>query len=483
MDPFDPRAAELTTDLGVPVAEFVRRDLVTLRLDRGPETAAPTLRDAARTMQDAGVSSVLLLRGEQPAAGILTDRDLRRAVADGLGPDTPVTDVMTSPVERLDADVSGAEALLHLLRSGRHHLVLERAGEEGGVLTGVVTHSDLLRRHLQSPGAVLEAIRRAERAEDLEDYAERIAATVETLQRSRVEATDVGRIVAALNDALCTHLLTRAERALGEPPCAYAWIVFGSEGRQEQSFLTDQDNALVFADPGETEYFERLAGHGVDSLLTVGFPPCEGGFMATNWCLPLDQWARRFRHWIEEPDPESLMRVANFFDWRAVHGALDLEPLEDVVREAADSHRFLAQLARASMRKRPPLGFLHRIITDDGSVDLKSGALMPVSGLARLFALESGERSGSTVQRLQRAARAGTVSEDGAESLAEAFRFAFGLRLRRQLADRSAGREISNRVALDDLSSGERRRLKEAFLAIERMQKATEQRLDTGRLG
>ena len=483
----DSHALALTSDLGMQVGDLVRHKPVTLALDDGMDAEQPmTLRHAAQTMQSARVSSVLLTRpGEPRPAGILTDRDLRRALADGLGPNTPVADVMTSPVECLDPSTPGAEALLHLLRTGRHHLVLE----SGGALHGVVTHSDLLRRHLQSPGALLESIQSASAPEDLAGYADRVAQTIETLHRSGVEATQIGRMVAALNDALGSRLLALAEDALeaefGPPTCDYAWIVFGSEGRQEQSFLTDQDNALAFADDTDEArgYFERLARWVVDGLLAAGFPECDGGFMATNWCLPLGAWTERFRGWIDEPDPENLMRVANLFDWRAVHGALDLEPLEEIVRGARHNRRFLAQLARASMTKRPPLGLLRRIVEHEGGVDLKSGALMPISGLARLFALEAGERGGSTLRRLRDAARAGVSSDESAELLTEAFRFAFGLRLRRQLADRAVGRPITNHVGLADLSAGERRHLKEAFLAIERMQKYTEQRFDTAVLG
>lgn len=478
----DSQTLALTSDLGLEVGDLVRRAPVTMALDE----PGPSVGDAARAMQAARVSSVLLLRaGESHPAGIVTDRDLRRALAEGLGPDTPVAEIMTSPVECLDTATPGAEALLYLLQTGRHHLVLER----GDTLHGVVTHSDLLRRHLQSPSALLDWIRSTPSPDELQGYAERVAQTVETLHRSGVEATQIGRVVAALNDGLCSRLLTLAEdglrEELGPPPCEYAWIVFGSEGRQEQSFLTDQDNALVFRDEtGDARaYFARLAARGVASLMTVGFPECQGGFMATNWCLPLSEWTQRFSRWIAQPEPENLMSVANFFDWRSVHGGLDLEPLEDVVRSARSNRRFLGQLARASMRKRPPLGLMRRIVEDEGGVDLKSGALMPISGLARLFALEGGERSGSTVRRLQRAVRAETLSADGAELLVEAFRFAFGLRLRRQLADRAAGRPITNHVGLADLSAGERRHLKEAFLAVERMQKATEQRFDTGMLG
>lgn len=484
----DAQTVTLTSDLGRPVGDLVQRQAVTLCLRaEGEGRTESTVGDAARVMDAARVSSVLLLaEGEQRPVGIITDRDLRgRVLARGRGVDTPVRDVMSSPVAWIDAATPGAEALIHLLRSGRHHLVLE----EHGALKGVVTSSDLLRSQLQSPTALLEIIEGARSAADLTGYADRVAATVETLHRSGVDAVDVGRVVAALSDALASRLLTLVKDELAEggelPPCDYAWIVFGSEGRQEQSFLTDQDNALIYEEDtaAARTYFERFARRGVDSLLAVGIPPCQGGFMATNWCLPRDEWGRRFTAWIAEPEPENLMRVANFFDWRTVAGGLDLEPLETIVRRSAEHKIFIRQLARASMRKRPPLGLLHRIVEEKGGIDLKSGALMPVSGLARLFALEAGFRSGSTLRRLRRATRAGVVSEDGATLLTEAFRFAFGLRLRAQLADRRAGRPISNHVDLAQLTTAEQRHLREAFLAIERMQKATEQRLGTTQLG
>ena len=40
-------------------------------------------------------------------------------------------------------------------------------------------------------------------------------------------------------------LLVAAEAELGPPPCDYAWVALGSQGRHEQSAKSDQDNALV----------------------------------------------------------------------------------------------------------------------------------------------------------------------------------------------------------------------------------------------
>lgn len=471
----------LAGDLGVPVGDLISRPPVTVGIDADVLTAA-------RQMDRERVSSVLVL-GEAGAdgaparpVGILTDRDLRgRVLAAGRGPETPVREVMSSPLETMDATLPTSEALLHLLRQGIHHLPIEREGE----VIGVVAHTDLLRHQRHGPGALLKKIEKTPDAAGLAGYADDVAAMVESLHRGGLEATEIGRLVAALNDALISRLLDLAQREIGSAPCDFAWIVFGSEGRQEQSFLTDQDNALVYADGGgeaAADYFARLAKRAVDDLVTVGFL-CAGGFMATNWCDPRAEWLERFEQWIRRPEPEALMKAANFFDFRTVHGGLELDQLEEILDRSGSQRLFIAHFAKAAMEMRPPLGFLHRIREDAKGIDLKASVIMPVVGLARVFALEAGERGGSTLRRLLAAQRARIVSEEGYELLTEAFRFAFTLRMRTQLEQRRRGEKITNRVRLDDLTPAERRHLKEAFVAVHRMQSATGQRLAVDRLG
>ena len=449
-----------------------------------------TVGEAAETMRRERVSSVLVRPEEGGEAarpvGILTDRDLRsRVLAEGRGPETAVAEVLSQPLATAEATVPVSEGVLTMLQRRIHHLPITR----GGAVVGVVTHTDLMHHQQQSPAALLRAIQRAPDPRALDDYAEQVAEMVASLERSGLAATDVGRMVAALGDALLNRLLDRAEVDLGPPPRPYAWIVHGSEGRQEQSLLTDQDNALVYEGPTVppdhevARYFAGLAERVVADLVAVGFPPCAGGFMATHWNGSLPEWVEHFRGWAAEPEPEALLRVANFFDFRKVHGALDLEPLEAEVALASRDQLFLAQLARAAMTLRPPLGILRRIREDTEGVDLKAGAIVPIVSLARLLALEGGTRRGSTLARLAAARRAGALSEEGEEVLREAFRFVFALRLRQQLADRRGGRPFSHRIRLAELGALERRHLKEAFLAVRRMQQVTTERLATDRLG
>ena len=149
-------------------------------------------------------------------------------------------------------------------------------------------------------------------------------------------AVQIGRIVSSLNDAWLNDWWSLAERDLGPPPTDFAWIVFGSEGRFEQTLLTDQDNALIYGEESETAraYFAALAEQVVNGLIQVGFPPCAGGFMATRWCKPLAEWRRLFAAWVRTPEPQALLDAAIFFDFRSVAGGLSLAALEEILAGA-----------------------------------------------------------------------------------------------------------------------------------------------------
>ncbi len=376
--------------------------------------------------------------------------------------------VMSRPCRTAPASATLFEVLLEMLEHRIHHLPLV----EGGEVVGVVTQTDLLRQTTRSPLHLLKSVERHGDTSRLADFGAEQAAMVERLAAGGLEATRIGRIAASVNDALVSRLLRLAESELGPPPCPYAWIVFGSEGRFEQTLLTDQDNALVFREESEPAraYFEALARRIVGSLLELGFPPCPGGFMATHWCHPLAAWKSKFEGWIATPEPAALLEAASFFDFRRVHGELSLEPLGEIVAGAASARLFLRLLAQNSLHFRPPLGFLNRLQARESGIDLKAGGLMPIVGLARVRALAAGIAERSTLDRLAGAAARGTLRPEAADTLGEAFRFLSRMRLDGQLAARRAGLAPTNSVELGSLSGLERRHLKDAFISVRELQ-------------
>lgn len=461
--------------LSEPVGSLVEQDPVWL-------DGTDTVRSAARLMRDEGISSVLV-RGDPP--GIITDRDLRnRVLANGLGPAASLDELASRPLRTLPTSAPIHEAIAFMLRNQIHHLPVTADNE----IAGVITNGDLLRYRSQSPLHLGRRLSKLDSPGAAEGYGEDVAATVERLFEQGVEAVRIGRLIAGLNDTLVRGALRLAESELGPPPREYEWIVFGSEGRMEQTLLTDQDNALIWEDgeSGEEEatgYFQELARRVVGTLLRAGFPRCAGGYMATRWAYSMEEWRARFQSWIRLDQPRALVDAANFFDFRGVRGVLSLDPLSEILEVAGRQQIFLAHLAAESIRFRPPLGLFGRLKDHDGTVDLKKDGIMPVVGLARVHALASGSHARSTPVRLAAAAEAGTVSHHDAETVAEAFALFLRLRLRAQLQARRHGHAPSNRIALDDLSTLERRHLKEAFLVVRDAQDALAQRYQTDRLG
>jgi CBS domain-containing protein len=275
-----------------------------------------------------------------------------------------------------------------------------------------------------------------------------------------------------------------AEHELGPPPSGYAWIVFGSEGRREQVLLTDQDNAVIYEDDNESAraYFTELARRVVDGLLAAGFPPCPGGFTADRLTWSLEECHEKFASWLASPQPEALLDSSVLFDFRAVHQTLSLRSLEDLVTSAHDNQLFMAHFARQTLRFRPPLTAFRKIKTSDGDIEIKRGGIAPIVGLGRLYGILAGSSERSTTERLDAASRAGVLSEETSETMAEAFLFMLRLRLEQQLASLRSGNRPSNRISIDELSPLERRHLKEGLVFVRDIQEATARRFDTARL-
>jgi CBS domain-containing protein len=152
------------------------------------------------------------------------------------------------------------------------------------------------------------------------------------------------------------------------------------------------------------------------------------------------------------------------FDFRQLHGDLDAEAaLRPVIRQAAGNRRFLGRLARAALRRRPPLGFLRQLRGDHrGRIDLKAHGTAPIVDLARLLALEAGSAELATAARLRAATERRTVGRTTAD-LAAAFDYLQRVRLRRQAGQLQAGAAPDDVIALADLGALERRWLKDAF--------------------
>ncbi|HYN30740.1 MAG TPA: DUF294 nucleotidyltransferase-like domain-containing protein [Dermatophilaceae bacterium] len=455
------------------VRDLVRRDLVTA-------PARASIREAARTMAEAGVSSLLIMEGER-LAGIITDRDLRRRVlAAELDPARPVTDVMTADPVTGSVDGLAFEILLEMTGRNIHHLPIL----EDGRPVGVVTTTDLMRLEQANPVYLVGDVAKQRDVAGVATVSRRLPAVVEGLVAQDASAEDMGRVVTTIGDAVERRLLALAETELGPPPVPYCWVALGSRARHEQALSADQDNALILSDEAGTEhdgYFAALAAFVCDGLVEAGYPRCPGDVMATNprWRRRLEEWRGEFRSWLTAPVPESLLRASIFFDMRPVYGDTGLQAsLTAYVTGASPTAKvFLAHMSKVAARNEPPLGFFRGFVLEkagehENTLDIKRGGVGAVVELARVHALSVGSSAISTQARIAAAVSEGIMSPERGADLRDAFEFITYVRLRHQALQVRRGAEPDNHLPPDELSTFDKRHLREAFGIVRAAQAA-----------
>ena len=119
------------------VDHHMTRDLLTI------EPGAP-LAEAARRMASRGVGAVVVLEGER-LTGILTERDVLKAVAAGLRADAPVSEWMTRHPETVASDDETDHAASLMIHGGFRHLPVV----EGERVVGILSIRDLMRVALE----------------------------------------------------------------------------------------------------------------------------------------------------------------------------------------------------------------------------------------------------------------------------------------------------------------------------------------------
>lgn len=464
-----------------PVRTVMSRGLITIHAD-------DRCRAAAQLMRRHRISSLVVLGREEP--GILTDRDLaNRLVADGRSPDDRVGEIATFPVRTIPAATPTFEALVEMLATGIHHLPVT----EGAEIVGMVSASDLLHLRIHNPLFLRKSLDRARSVAELRSALDDVPSTVEALLAAGTTAGDVGRVLATVTDRVVRRLLALSAGELGEAPAPYAWLAFGSQGRREQSLVTDQDTGLVYPDgldDGAGEWFARLGAWMTDALERCGYRRCPGGVMASEaaWRRDVGGWREGYARWIRTPTDRHLLGASIGFDLRTVVGDLDADAaLRPVIAEAARNDVFLAHLAAEAVRHRPPLGFRGRFAVDRsgehaGTFDAKAGALLPITDLARLHTLARGGAEVGTDDRLSAAAADGRLSADLAATLREGYEVALRVRIEGHLAQRADDLEPSNRVDPGALAPLVRSQLRETFKAVRAAQEMVESRYQTGRL-
>ncbi len=438
-----------------------------------------TLRDALRRLTESKVSSVFVSPGTDTDIGILTERDIARAI-DSLGAealDESVGRFAARPLVTIPASEFLYRANTLMTVGGFRHLgVVSTEGK----LIGAVSARDLLRQRAGDAVFLAGEIDHAEAPADLGKVWANLTRIVGGLAADEVDARIIASVVSRELRALTRRAAELAKRDMeaegfGPPPVPFAVLVLGSGGRGESLLAMDQDNAVVYAsgEPRgpEDRWFAGLGRRLADILDGAGVSYCKGGVMARNpeWRADLDRWRAKVGGWIGRSQPEDVLNCDIFFDSVPVYGdtALGDRLHREALGMAANARAFQVALRANAVDFTSALGLFGRLRLKKGRLDAKRHGIMPIFSAARILAIQHGIRDRSTPARLNAAGAIDENSREAISNLVEAHRILLDEILAQQIRDIGRGIPHGNSVAPKEMSAPRQRQFRWALEQVD----------------
>ena len=421
--------------------------------------------------------------------GLVTLSDVvLRISMDQADLDEPVVAVMIAAPPTLPADAPSHRAtVLMTKRFARHVVLLDQEGK----VSNLLSQADLFGLRGGGTETLAAEVARAVDVRSMVKAADAIRQRGSELFKAGMGVEAICHWMSALNDLVCIRIIELIENEFDLPPIPWCWMLFGSEGRLEQTFSTDQDNGLIFLADSKKETqelrplfldFAQAVNKGLDSC---GFRLCKGNIMAGNpaWCLSVEEWQEAYTGWMRVPEPEAILNSTIFFDFRPLYGH---QELADALRswllpQVSDFPRFLRSLAVHALTCEPALGWMGRFAYDGGrefphTIDLKLHGARPFIDAARIWSLAHGVWATNTADRLRGASDSMNRRPEETAAAVEAFHLIQRFRIQQQLT--TADPDRINRIDPSSLNELNKLMLKESFKLAKRLQQRL--RLDYG---
>ena len=437
------------------------------------------LLEAAAQMRTHKVDCVFIGEDQDHIEGIVSERDLVRAMATPFeemsrARDVPLASIMSSPVISVAETDYMHVALGRLARHDIRHLgVMSRQGR----LTGWLSTRELIRQRVSDALLIGDALHDADTASEMAGALRQLPNLSSSLLAEGVSAYDIAGVISgeyrsALSRA--AHLAEAKMRAENNPPPrAFAVLVLGSAGRNESLLAADQDHAIIYDDKTDPipddkkqayqDWFELFGKHISDILDEAGIPYCKGGVMSSSptWCKTLTQWRTTISDWCRNPSAEALLSVDIFFDFALVYGdaQLGVKLQQAISGRAARQPDFLKLLARNVGSHHAATGLFGRLKLDEGRFQTKLHMMLPLIEILRVLAISRSIDARNSYERATLIFKTKSVPPEIIQ-LGEDIQFCIKLILRQQIEDIAAGLPPTTNIDLDLLTDKEQKHLK-----------------------
>jgi len=432
----------------------------------------------SKILKKTNSDSILLNVNNSENIGLISKDDIiLRAIAEDKNNDLMAYEIMTSPIKTLNENTSINEALKIMTNSNLNSIITTDFHNN---FTGIVYLKNLINLHNNLINNILYQILKSNSVDDLKEIFIQIPHIVRPLIESETDVQLISNLISQISDSISEKIISYVVDEIGKPPVKFAFFVLGSEGRKEQTLATDQDNALIFDDVDESEYenvqnYFLLFGEKVCNYLNhVGYEFCKGNIMAKNpkWNKNITTWKKYFAKWITEPNPENLLDISIFFDYKFIYGSIDLfTNFTDFVNQIATQNSvFFYQLAQNASYFKAPLGIRGQIITETSENHLDcfniKNAITPIVMFSRIYSLKHKLNLSSTLERLLALYELQIFENLYYREIIFNFRYLMGIRYKNQLNQILNKKSPDNYVNLNNLLQVEQTVLKKIFSQV-----------------
>lgn len=410
-------------------------------------------------------SEIVSVKSSDETVGVVTDKDIRnRLMYNAITMDSPVVKLMTSPVISINHGALLYEAVLLFREHNISHLMVTN---HNNIIYGNISYLKCLEMQNNSLTFLIQEIQKCDVISDMRNIYNKVPVLIQAIFTSTDNISSVSRIITSIADAINKRVIEMAIAEVGAPPCEFAFISMGSEGRGEQTLKTDQDNALIFAEQSDDnkKYFLRLSVIINENLHKIGYARCEGDLMAGNpeWCNHIDEWKHIFSTWINNPVGLNVLDSSLFFDMRLVFGSqhLSSELIDFIYDELKGKNEFFSQLVKTVAASKPAF--------ENQRVDIKK-FLIPIVGYLRAKVLFYSIKQTNSMLRLNYLMAYDLISESKAQEIEKMYNFLMHLRIKWQVSLILDSDSPSNTISLIHLTAIEQETLKNIIKEVLKLQ-------------
>ncbi|MFA6190747.1 MAG: putative nucleotidyltransferase substrate binding domain-containing protein [Sulfurimonas sp.] len=428
-----------------------------------------TIYNALLKMKELKASAILVQA--EDALFIVTDTDLRNKVLLGKNSvDDSIIAIASSRAITIDINDFLFNALLLMTHNTIKRVVVMQRGEVKGVLEQL----DLLSYFANHSYLVAVQIDKAKSVEDLKNIQSDLKNLLVSLHTKGVKTRYITKLVSTLNIKMYKKVFDMCVEADLQDKCAL--IVMGSEGREEQSVKTDQDNALIIKDGVDVALFTEPMLKLNSYLLELGFPSCAGNVMVSNrfWRKSVDGYKTLIDSWMSSLNEANLQGLSIFLDAKCVCG--DCALLDELAEYLHSNFHarddVLAHMAKSVLNFDTPLSMFSSFVLEknhSNKLDLKKGGIFALVHGVRVLALQYEIKETNTISRIKKLNNRGVIDKNFATELIESFDTLSSIRLKAMLGAKDL--EECNYINPKKLQKNQMDLLKDSFKIINKFKK------------